>query len=151
MWNKSLGCFRKILDPCLPYTSCKFSSTCNFITEFNQIKCGIVVVNQLIILNMKNACQYLSVYLYYIHVEHWKKKNYNYKDTLNNILVLLYLEKTTDLSQVTKKLDHRKFYQVHFTYFKHHSPLIIIILPVHINYFFISCLNQKVTIKKEAV
>ena len=42
---------------------------------------------------LKNACQYLSVYLYYIHVEHWKKKkNYIYKDTLNNILVLLYLE-----------------------------------------------------------
>lgn len=95
--------------------------------------------------------KYLSVYLYYIHVEHWKKKNYIYKDTLNNILVLLYLEKTTDLSQVTKKLDHIKFYQVHFTYFKHHNPLIIIILPVHINYLFISCLNQKVTIKKEAV
>ena len=92
VWNKSLGCSRQILDPCLPYTSCKFSSTCNFITEFNQIKCGIVVMNQLIILNMKNACQYLSVYLYYIHVEHWKKKNYIYKDTLNNILVLLYLE-----------------------------------------------------------
>ena len=32
VWNKSLGCFRKILDPCLPYTSWKFSSTCNFIT-----------------------------------------------------------------------------------------------------------------------
>jgi hypothetical protein len=107
------------------------------------------VVNQFIILNMKNACQYLSVYLYYIHVEHWKK-NYNYKDTLNNILVLLYLEKTTDLSQVTKKPDHRKFYQVHFTYFKHHSPLIIIILPVHINFFFyFLSKSKKLQLKKK--